>query len=223
VLTGSLADDVIYNVRQRREALRDELVHDLGLEPGWPILLCAFPPNQLGSRPQTGFASYAALWRSYILSLNKIGQWNIVVRLHPRTALSDIDRAALGRAVICDWDTAVLVALCDLYVATVSATIRWAIACGTPVLNYDVYDYRYSDYRGVANVFTTAERDKFEAELLRLTGDRSALDAARQGQSAVAAQWGILDGRSGERIARLFEGLVAAPTSTTSVRQRTAV
>ncbi len=34
-----------------------------------------------------------------------------------------------------------LVPLCSLYVASVSATIRWAIACGKPVVNYDVYRF----------------------------------------------------------------------------------
>ena len=42
--------------------------------------------------------------------------------------------------------TSELVPLCDLYVASVSSTIRWAIACGKPVVNYDVYRYRYTDF-----------------------------------------------------------------------------
>ena len=116
VLTGSVADDLIHAAWRRRDALREQLVCEFGLEPDWPLLVCAFPPNQLGSRPHPEFADYPALWRAHLQSLNKVRQWNIVIRLHPRTTLPEIDQAALGHAVICDWDTSVLVALCDLYV-----------------------------------------------------------------------------------------------------------
>lgn len=211
ILTGSLADDVIHAARRRRATAREELTRNFGLEPDWPILVCAFPPNQLASRPHPGFADFRALSRGYLASLNKVERWNIVIRLHPRVSPSDLDSTALGRAVICDWDTASLVALCDLYVATVSATIRWAIACGTPVVNYDVYDYRYSDYAALEAVFTTPDRHAFETELLRLTEDPAALERARQRQAKTAPKWGLLDGRSGQRIAELFEQLVAAP------------
>ena len=39
-----------------------------------------------------------------------------------------------------------LVAISDMYVASVSSTIRWAILAGIPVINYDVYQYGYEDF-----------------------------------------------------------------------------
>ena len=65
-------------------------------------------------------------------------------------------------------NTAELVPLCDVFVASISSTIRWAIACGKPVVNYDVYRYRYTDFIGVEGVLTCEEQDEFVSVLRRL-------------------------------------------------------
>jgi hypothetical protein len=64
-----------------------------------------------------------------------------------------------------------MVPTCDFYVASVSSTIRWAIACGKPVINYDVYRYRYSDFLKVPGVFTMQEQHEFRSALNRLALD----------------------------------------------------
>jgi hypothetical protein len=106
-------------------------------------------------------------------------------------------------------DTASLVPLCDVFVASASATIRWALACGVPALDYDAYRYRYGDYAAAGGVVTVEGREEFRAGLRRLVDDvaRGAGVAARAREERTA--WGLLDGQSGVRVTALLERLSA--------------
>jgi hypothetical protein len=106
--------------------------------------------------------------------------------------------------------TAHLVPLCDLYVASISSTIRWAIACGKPVINYDVYRYRYTDFLSVPGVIATEERDEFQALIKRFADDKAYLTQIATQQRAVAGRWGRLDGNSSQRIVELLAAQAAS-------------
>ena len=106
-------------------------------------------------------------------------------------------------------DTASLIPLCDLYLASVSATIRWAIACAQPVINYDVYQMRYKDYADVEGVITVYDKSSFETVLKRLTNDRNYYNLLEEKQKEAAPGWRILDGKSSERMLKLFDDVIA--------------
>ena len=60
-------------------------------------------------------------------------------------------------------ETAELIPLRDLYMVSVSYTIRGAIACGIPVINYIVYRYRYSDSISLNRVIPAEEKTGFKS------------------------------------------------------------
>lgn len=206
VETGALYDDVLAEMLQAADERRTALYADLGLPPDRPMLLCALPPNpypdQLG-----GFASYEELLRFWVAALAAQPGWNLVLRLHPRLPRTKFDFLEEVGGRITDADTAHLVPLCDLYVASVSATIRWAIACGKPVINYDVYRFGYRDYENLPGVFTVSEQDAFVDIIQKLAGDPVALAQAAAAQAGVSAQWGRLDGQAGVRLLALLDAL----------------
>jgi hypothetical protein len=103
--------------------------------------------------------------------------------------------------------TAELVPLCDVYVAWVSSTIRWAIACAKPVINYDVYRYRYTDYLGLKGVITIEEQSQFLDVLRRMTSDAAFWNEIAERQEAEAPRWGNFDGKARQRIAALLHEL----------------
>jgi len=134
--------------------------------------------------------------------------WNILISLHPSVDPATMRYLETDRIKIGPGNTASLVALCDVFVASVSSTIRWAIACGTPVVNYDVYRYRYSDYLGVPGVLILEEQQEFRSALRRLTSDAGYLEQIRLKQQACAAHWGVLDGQAGQRLLALFDSFL---------------
>jgi hypothetical protein len=206
VETGALYDDVLAEGLQSADERREALYRELGLPAGRPLLLCALPPNpypdQLG-----GFASYEDLLRFWVATLAAQRGWNLVLRLHPRMPRAQFAFLEEIGGRITEEDTAHLVPLCDLYVASVSATIRWAIACGKPVVNYDVYRLNYDDYKGLLGVITVSEKQAFVDIIQTLTDDPERLAAATAAQEAVREQWGCLDGQSRVRLLKLLDGL----------------
>jgi hypothetical protein len=103
-----------------------------------------------------------------------------------------------------------LIPLCDYYVASISATIQWAIACGKPVINYDICRYRYTDYLGLKGVLTVEEQDQFLDLLRRMATDSEFRNEIAALQKADAPRWGKLDGKAGQRIVELFHDLIEA-------------
>jgi hypothetical protein len=211
VVTGSPADDAMAVPLLNRAKYRDSLCERLGLPPDKPIILSALPPDFLyviGGRPQCDFMTYAALVEFWLEALYRIPSHNKVICLHPSVTSDTMKHLERADVKIADQSTAELIPLCDLYIACVSSTIRWAIACGKPVINYDVYRYRYTDYVGVKGVVTLEEQAEFEAALARLSSDAAYYRELEQAQAEIAPIWGCLDGRSGDRLHALFDQLL---------------
>jgi hypothetical protein len=210
VLTGSVDHDRMHGRLKNGAALREEIYRRLGLPPDKPMLPTALPPDQLygRGRPECDFATYDELARFWVASLAAIDGFNVVVSAHPSVHRDSLKHLETPGVRIADEPVSALIPLCDIYVASVSATIQWAISCGKPVVNYDVYRYRYPDYLGVGGVLTMEEQDGFVGALSRLTGDAAFYAELRAKQAREAARWGNLDGEAGRRLLQLFDELI---------------
>ena len=209
VLTGSPADETLATALAERDRRRTEINRRYGLSER-PLLLCALPPDQLTTRMADGeFDLFDALLQGWTEALTAVVErFAVLVRPHPRLTCSALLPLREAGIAIADEDTAELIPLCDLYVASLSATIRWAIACGRPVISFDVYQYRYSDYRAVPGVVTVNNMQQFRRILRDIASNPAKLTALASAQAGVAAEWGCLDGRSDERILGLVDRLV---------------
>lgn len=208
--TGSIAGDRLYIALRLQKQKRDSLYEKLGFVDGKPMLLCAIPPNQLGGygRPDCEFKSYDDLLRAWIGELSACDTHNIVLSLHPSQSIEYMKDFELENVKICDDKIFNLIPLCDIFVASISATIQWAIACGKPVLNYDVYLYRYTDYLDAKGVLCVESFSEFSKLLKKLTRDLEFFESIRIQQSKDSSYWGMLDGRSGARIAAAIKDLL---------------
>jgi hypothetical protein len=133
---------------------------------------------------------------------------NVIIALHPSVPPAEAVKLERYGARVAPLNTAGLVPLCELFVASISSTIRWAIACGKPVVNYDVYRYRYTDFVGIEGVLTFEEQDDFVLALRRLTTDPAFAAEICRKHAAVAPLWGRLDGQSGQRMVDLVRRLL---------------
>lgn len=224
-LTGSTVDDVLRDALMRRDALRCELAERLDVDPRRPIALVAWPPNQFGGRehPAAEFAEYGDLcrhWADVLAEIRDTYRTNVVVKLHPVLRVSDVPEVTKRDLPLSTLDTASLIAASDLFVASVSSTIRWAVAAGRPVVNYDVYQYGYLDFGpddGVLNVDNLAA---FRRTLRSLHDDRERFLAIASAAQARSEHWGRLDGDAGARVVGAIDALVARGPTHES-RQRT--
>jgi len=207
ILSGALYDDVLAESARRSDEMRNRLIVELGLNAELPLLLCALPPSQFPRDCE--FAEYGSLVSFWMETLSQVKGWNVIVRPHPRLTEEEIDQLKPFGVKISNWDTASLIPLCDLYVASVSATIRWAIACGKPVVNYDVYQMNYDDYKNVDGVINVFSKSDFRDTINRLTSDRGYHKKISALQHEEMSRWGRLDGKSSERIMQLFDDVIS--------------
>lgn len=214
-LTGALYDDALHHARMHADALREDLYRRLRLPPGRPMLLCALPPNQLAGVGRTAcdFADYATLLETFLLPLRGlVDTHNCVLSLHPRIDPDSLTTLDLGSVRVAREDVASLIPLSRLYIASCSATIRLAINCGVPVVNYDVYRYDYDDYKGIPGVLTTEENAAYQQAVLRLcTEPQAHADSQRQLQT-FAAEHAVLDGQAGDRLCAIIEEVMIHAT-----------
>ncbi len=211
VLTGTLVDDAMAKVIADASNRRRALLEEAGLPLDRPVLLCAFPPDQaVFDRPGCEFQSFDDMIEFWGKSLGAVKGWNILVARHPKTRAGRLDALRQHGLTLIDHDTASVVPLCDLYLASVSATIRWAIACGKPVMNYDSYRLDFQDYPGVEAVVLVKKRQEFLDLLAAMTGDPAYFSRMQAAQQREAPRWGFHDGQSGHRLLSLIRGETVA-------------
>ena len=192
--------------------MRSELLANHRFVPGRPLILCGFPPSQFGSKDRDfEFQDYESLMDAWIESFGALGdRANILVRPHPRVPIDRLQSRTAQNVRYSQEPTAELIPLCDLYVASISATIRWAIACGVPVINYDTYRYRYNDYEEAHGVIRTETLADFRAQLARFVDDPSFARCVTRKQQGAMRQWGIVDGEVPRRFAALVREVTNA-------------
>jgi hypothetical protein len=202
---GTAQDDRLHARFSERAALRAALAQDLDLPADRPFVLCAFPPDQYASSDTSAFEypSYAELVEGWFAELAAISRKaNVIVRPHPRTVQGVLEQACPPGIRVVWTPTEDLIPICDLYVASVSTTIRWALGLGLPVLNYDCYRYGYGDFAMAQGVLECTDRSAFSANLQALAGGSDALAArARSDREA----WGRVDGKYAKRLRHLLE------------------
>lgn len=210
-LVGALGNDVLAEYMKNALNRREKLYVELGLPPGRPMILTALPSDFLylpGGRPECDFDDYDDLVRFWMEVLNSVKEYNTVVALHPSVNKEEMKRWETDRIKIGNLNTAAMVPLCDLYVSSASSTVRWAIACGKPVVNYDVYRYRHTDYLDVEGVIIVEEQEEYASIVTKITQDSTFFEKIAARQKAVAREWGVLDGQSGLRMLELFDQLI---------------
>ncbi|MBX9845834.1 MAG: hypothetical protein K2Z80_28930 [Xanthobacteraceae bacterium] len=212
VVTGSPVDLSLHEAWQDRAGRQRDLASRLGLDPQRPLMVVAFPPDQYAARSAAfEYPSFAALVEGWLGALAPLtSAVNVVLRPHPRLPLGALLAFERAGCRVVTTPTEHLVALADVYVACISATIRWALALGVPTINYDCYRYRYDDYSGATGLVAVEDRTAFADAVRRLGTDAAYRDRLRELQVPDAARWGCIDGRFADRFMAVLETVAGA-------------
>lgn len=210
---GSISNDELAKALHNQNVLRQNLVKELGLDLEKKMILTALPPDSLymtGGRPECEFKTYRELTIFWIETLRKASHYNIIISLHPSVNIEDFRYLESENVKISGKSIVHLIPLCDVFVASVSSTIRWAIACAKPVVNYDVYIYRYADFMKVKGVIYLDQSKEYVNTIQKLNEDQQFVASVQNQIATEASYWGNTDGREGERILGVFRNLIAA-------------
>lgn len=209
-VTGALYNDDLYNQLREIAAKKSELYQSLNISNNKPIMLCAMPPNQMDSRNNdVEFDCYEDIVKYIVAEMSKYTEhFNLIINLHPRIDIKSLNFINDYPVYICDKNIAELVPLCSIFVASCSATIRMAISCAIPVLNYDLYNYNYDDYRAAPGVLTFSGKEEFSKQLNQLSTDSAYYNQVKSLQVETSEFWGIPDGKSGEILLKEIDSLL---------------
>ena len=198
---GSPSQDDMFRLRANRATQIAKLRTELPLSGDKPVLLLSGCPDQLSaSVPFSEFSTTADVAAFVGESLQPLAEhYHLIVRPHPNYPDFGplLERFGFRSTML---PTASLVPLADLFVAFASATIRWAIACGVPTVNYDVFHYGYGDFAAAKGVASISASGQFRDLVRSLTPGSPALAALAAQAKHDSAHWGLMDGRGIERI-----------------------
>jgi hypothetical protein len=196
----------MHEMKQRKAAALQELRRDLGLRGEKPLLLVSGCPEQLaGPVPACEFTTMAAIGEFVGRSLQPLAEhYHLVVRPHPNFPQFGAMLEPWGLANT-QMPTATLVPIADLFVAFASSTIRWAISCAVPTVNYDVFHYGYGDFETANGVLSVQGKEEFRAAVTRLLPSSAAYAELRARVAADSARWSMMDGHCVERIEAAIE------------------
>lgn len=207
---GALYNDDLFIKIQHAETSKKELYDSLGYKDNKPLILCALPPDQLASRADcTDFDDYEAIVRFLMSELSRFADdYHVVINLHPRITPDSVSYINEYPVTISNNNITDLIPLCSVYLASCSATIRMAISCAIPVINYDLYRYNYDDYTSVTGVITMTEKDAFAECMYKMMQDCNYYDEIKSAQLMESEKWGKPDGMAGAKLLKEIDLLL---------------
>lgn len=214
---GSPIHDRLATLLADRTTLRARLCAQYNLDAAKPLLVCGWPVNifpWLAGRP-AAYADYpavAAAWSRILDDIRRRHGINIIVSVHPKTLDAEIDAAYQSGLPCKRGDADELIAACDLFTTLNGSSITaWAIASGIPVVLFDCFYTRYTDFEALRGCIQVDNEDAFSLALHRLCADPTAREELAAHQRVDAARWGQLDGKAGARLSSLIAQLAGAP------------
>lgn len=171
-------------------------------DPSDILIIVSFPPNQW-PRAADGFndfATFAAATGRVLASLVSGGHAQVVISLHPTLHGSPVAHALSEEGLyVTNAQLRDILDCADIFTATVSSTLLWAVQLGVPSINFDPYSYGYSEFREAGMLEASTLPDLYET-LLDLTSDRTELEALRARIMKQRDYWTCHDGHSKQRI-----------------------
>ena len=173
------------------------------------LIASALPPDMF-SYPlarNIEFRSYESLVDAWCQALGEIPDSDVVISLHPTTSIEVRKQIEANGLKVSKEETHVLISKADLYIASISATIQWAICSLVPTVNYDVYGFAYPDYVGNPLVKEVQTFEVFRGLLASGVQDLIS-SVGRQSIEVGDIQVSELDGLAGQRIITEIENLL---------------
>ncbi|MFN8115629.1 MAG: hypothetical protein U0W65_05915 [Bacteroidia bacterium] len=148
-------------INQEKDFHIKSINNSFGLYNDKPVLLCSIPPDIIKN---SHFETFDQLVNFFCSVLSEDGFYNVWLSLHPRFPIDKISILSNYNVYIVNKPIELLIPLCDVFVAATSATIRYALTCKKQVLNFDIFDANYSEYKTINSVITVTNTSDFEKE-----------------------------------------------------------
>jgi hypothetical protein len=206
-IIGDTSYDMLFKQYREKDAIAERLKIQYGFRDGRKTILIALP--QLAEHDLIPWDSHFSDIEFIMETLSSLDQ-NVAVSLHPR---QDRDRYAyLEEKYACsilDGRLAEWLPAADLFLATFSSTIIWAVLCGIPTVVVDFIELNSGMIKNLTSPTVVNKR-----EVLRdtLTANLNEGRDFTQDWNTLSRDL-VFDGHTVERYAKLFEELASSGVS----------
>ncbi|MCE3234602.1 MAG: hypothetical protein K0Q50_782 [Vampirovibrio sp.] len=202
IMTGSCYADVVYDELAGNPALKAAYETSSLIDVDRPRILIALPPsyhNECAQKPE--FATYRETIEKLLVGCREAHpNAQVTVSLHPAVQADTLKVInELADEVSEEWLLR-LIPRHDVFVSVFSSTIRWALMCRKPIINYDMYQFDLPTYDTADCVFTTPVLQVALTKLQAILASSEAYHAAAQQVKSCSHEWGIMDGHNYDRI-----------------------
>lgn len=213
-LTGSPYCDSMYAALSNDPAATAAFRRPYAVQADSLRVLVSWPPSYHVSRGKySEYPTYEDMSRDILTWLAALPGCELTVSLHP--AALDETREFIRSLGVCINDEYIirLIPKHDIYISYFSSTIRWALACAKPVVNYDAYKLDLDVYASAPAFFNARNTDEFKQRVASFIASPEAFAVAASEQVAVAGRWGLVDGECMSRILTEIDKLAPGGTS----------
>jgi len=108
------------------------------------------------------YPDYATMFTN-VIGLMQHANVVVIVSLHPRLKKEDFNfiSESYQQLVLVEGQVEMLIEFCDLFIASGSASIRYALAFRKPIINYNLYKLPYSEYDSLPMVKKCEDEELF--------------------------------------------------------------
>ncbi len=169
LVTGQATLDPLYEARSRRPQERERLRRELNLKADQPLVIVAMP--QHGEHGMAKWTDHLEACESLLRTLSGV-EAEILVSLHPR-ANPDNYKNMMKRhgAHIIPVPLRQVIHAADVFVASHSSTVRWAILLRIPTLILDDHGIGETVFAGVEGLRYVRDRSELRGAVIRLLSD----------------------------------------------------
>ncbi|WP_367606906.1 hypothetical protein [Legionella sp. W05-934-2] len=197
---GSVYCDVLYEALNTNPIYQNAYTNKCKLKSNKTSILVSIPPSYHETRVgENEFSTYSEMITN-IFNLIKVLNCETSVSIHPAVSEEQTNMIREAGFKITDkWLIEEIPAHDIYFTISFSSTIRWGIASGKPVINYDAYNHNLKIYDHTQGFYSFNELKKIGNCLQALMPD-SQYSAVSHEIGKIRREWGVLDGKNTERI-----------------------
>ncbi len=207
IVTGHPAHDHLFALHANRQKLKAVLNERYAFDERKKLIILALP--QLAEHRIMDWKSH---WNEirFLCQTFSRQQANCLISLHPKMefgkyqAIAAEYNIAISRSPLSE-----ILPAADIFAATFSSTIQWAVLCQIPSVVFDFYGLNYSMYDFLTGTKIVNRKNALESELIKLLKNESYYYHMAAEQKRLSNCISPFDGRCMERIADvIFGGMI---------------
>lgn len=207
--TGSPYCDMMVDFPRKKNNVTVSLANKSRTEKARTRVLVSWPPSYHETYPgRSEFGTYDEMTLAILSHVHNLPGVDLSVSLHPACKSSTkylIEKVGIS---VSDQYLLDLIPDTDVFITYFSSTIRWALAAGKVVLNYDAYGIGIKSFDSAPGFINVSKFSDFCTKIDLIVNLEHFFVDVQEKQVANASAWGILDGKCTKRIFSEMEMLL---------------